>query len=81
MIKGLWNRILNDRILFVIFVAVCVVAFLDLAVLVFDVVEIIIISNNRAALSGMFVPLNIVIMVSNILVAAAGIGYAIFRKK
>ena len=79
--KELWNRILKDKVLFVIFVAVCVVSLLDFALLVFDVVQFVIISNNRPALSGAFVTFNIVAIVANILVAVAGICYAIFRKK
>ena len=81
MIKGLWNRILNDKILFAIFVAVCVVVVLDVAVLIFDIVEFVTISNNRAALSNVFVPFNIAMVVANLVVAAAGVCYAIFRKK
>ena len=81
MIKGLWNRILNDKILFAIFVAVCVVVVLDVAVLIFDIVEFVTISNNRASLSSLFVPLNVAIIVANLVVAAAGVCYAIFRKK
>lgn len=79
--KELWNRILKDKILFVIFVAVCVTVLLDIALLVFDIVQFAIISNNRPALSAVFVPFNIVVVAVNILVAAAGICYAIFRKK
>ena len=81
MIKGLWNRILNDKILFAIFVAVCVVAVLDVAVLIFDIVEFVTISNNRASLSSLFVPFNVAIIVANLVVVAAGVCYAIFRKK
>ena len=81
MIKGLWNRILNDKILFAIFVAVCVVVVLDVAVLIFDIVEFVTISNNRAALSNVFVPFNIAMVVANLVVVAAGVCYAIFRKK
>ena len=81
MIKGLWNRILNDKILFAIFVAVCAVVVFDIAVLIFDIVEFAIISNNRASLSSLFVPFNVAIIVANLVVVAAGVCYAIFRKK
>lgn len=81
MIKSLWNRILNDKILFAIFVAVCAVVLFDLFMIVYDIVQLVTISNNRAALSSLFVPLNIAFIVSNLVVTAAGICYAIFRKK
>jgi hypothetical protein len=49
--------------------------------IVYDIVQLVTISNNRAALSSLFVPLNIAFIASNLVVATAGICYAIFRKK
>lgn len=81
MIKSLWNRIRQDKVLFGIFVFVCVAVAFDVFVLVFDIVQFAIVSNNRPALSRVFTPINIVAGVINLLAVLACVLYAIFRKK
>ena len=81
MIKKLWNRIINDKILFAIFCFVCVVVAFDLFVLAFDIVQFSVISNNRPALSAAFVSINVIASVLNLLAVVGCVLYAIFRKK
>lgn len=81
MIKGLWNRIKNDKILFAIFIFVCAVVSYDVFVLVFDIVQFVIISNNRPALANSFATINVIASVLNLIAVATCILYAIFRKK
>lgn len=81
MIKALWNRILNDKILFAIFVFVCVVVAFDVFVLVFDVVQFIMVASNRALYSKAFVAINVIASVMNLLAVAACVLYVVLRKK
>ena len=81
MIKSLWNRIRQDKILFTIFIFVCIVVVFDLFVLAFDIVQFVIVSNNRPALSTSFATINMVASIMNLLVVASCVLYAIFRKK
>ena len=81
MIKSLWNRIRQDKILFSIFIFVCGVVAFDVFVLVFDVVQFAIVSNNRPALSVAFAPINFIAGALNLLAVAVCVLYAIFRKK
>jgi uncharacterized membrane protein len=81
MIKGLWHRIRQDKILFAIFVFVCVAVMFDLFVLVFDIVQFAIVSNNRPALATSFTALNIIAAALNLVAVAVCVLYAIFRKK
>lgn len=81
MIKSLWNRIRQDKILFAIFVFVCVAVVFDIFVLAFDFVQFVIVSNNRPALSRAFTTINIVAGAINLLAVLACVLYAIFRKK
>lgn len=81
MIKSLWNRIRQDKILFAIFVFVCVAVVFDIFVLAFDIVQFAVVSNNRPALSRAFTTINIVAGAINLLAVLACVLYAIFRKK
>ena len=81
MIKKLWNRILNDKILFVIFIVVCAIVLFDLFVLVFDIVQFVIVADNSAALSNNFRWLNLLASGLTIIGVIGCFCYAIFRKK
>ena len=81
MIKAVWNRILNDKILFAIFVFVCVVVAFDVFVLVFDVVQFIMVSSNRALYSKAFVAINVIASILNLIAVAACVLYVVLRKK
>ena len=58
--KRLWNRIKNDKLLFGLFVFVCVVIVFDLFTVVFDIIQLVIVSKNRAGIYGMFSVINLI---------------------
>lgn len=81
MINSIIYRLKQDKILFALAIALLVVAVFDVAVIVFNIVELIVTNINPSKLASGFLAFNIIAACINVAGALAIISYIIFRKR
>ncbi len=78
--KELIYKIKSSKILLATFICCVIIFFADIALFVFDCVELILVSKNSASLSGVFLGLNIAMIVLNGLMLILIVVWQIVRK-
>ncbi len=81
MINSLIYRLKNNKLLFAFAIIWAVVTIFDLAVIIFNIVELIISSVNPAMLVSGFLTFNIIAIAINFATMISVIIYIIFRKR
>ena len=81
MFKGLIYEAKNNKAWFCILLFGFISLVFDIAVIVFDVVELILTRTNSAKLADAFLGLNIALIVVSVVITAITIVYILFRKK
>ena len=81
MISSLIYKLKQSKVLFAIAIALLVVAVFDVAVIIFNVVELIVSSINPAKLVSGFLTFNIIAVIVNALAVICVILYILFRKR
>lgn len=80
MIKSKFHKIMRSKLTLSLFVLVCVCLVFDLAVILFNVIELMLISSNSAKLSSGFVAFNIASIVINVCLIIAIVVLLILKK-
>ena len=80
MIKSLFYKKKREKLAFVAMICVFVCLALDVALLIFDVIELAIVKTNSAKLAGMFLGINIFVIALNALTVAFIIVLLILKK-
>lgn len=77
----IFNRLLRDKLLLVLAIAVLVAFVVDFVLIIFDIVELIKVSKAATRLSTIFVGFNIFGIVLNLLVVIFGVVYFILKRR
>lgn len=80
MIKSLFYKMKREKLAFLAMICVFVSLALDVALLIFDVIELAIVKTNSAKLAGMFLGINIFVIALNALTVAFIIVLLILKK-
>ena len=80
MIKSLFYKMKREKLAFFAMICVFVCLALDVALLIFDVIELAIVKTNSAKLAGMFLGINIFVIALNALTVAFIIVLLILKK-
>ena len=80
MIKSLFYKMKREKLAFLAMICVFVCLTLDVALLIFDVIELAIVKTNSAKLAGMFLGINIFVIALNALTVAFIIVLLILKK-
>ena len=81
MISSLIYKLKQSKVLFTLAIALLVVAVFDVAVIIFNVVELIVTNINPAKLVSGFLTFNIIAAIVNALAVICVILYILFRKR
>lgn len=81
MIKSIIYKLKQDKFLLVLATALLAIALFDVAVIIYDVVNLVLTRSNPAKLASGFMTFNIVAASINLAGAIAVVIYMIFRKR
>ena len=80
MVK-IFYKLLRDKLLFSLVIAIMITFILDITLLIFDLIQFIKVSKSATTLAVSFVSFNIVVLVINILVLIFGLIYFLLKRR
>lgn len=79
--SNVFFKLKRDVLFLILVVSAFACACFDVAILIFDIIELVAVKSNSANLSGAFLGLNVTAIVLNVLCVAYVICYLILKKK
>ncbi len=79
--KELIFKIKKSKVLLAVLICCAIIFAIDLAMFIFDITELILISGNSAMLSSAFLGFNVVVAILNFIMLVAGSALLIVRRK